>query len=65
MAPNHMNHTLAITDDTNDLIHLDDRNCVANYAELEEVATKVLKIFYTNFKADGSSNPNLRAYQNT
>ena len=64
MAPNHMNHTLAITDDTNDQSHLDDRDCVANYAELEEVANQVLNVYYANFKAEGSPDPKLRACQN-
>ena len=65
MAPNHMNHNLAITDDNNDQNHLTYCSSFENYDKLSKVAADVLNVYYTNFKTDGSPDPKLRAYQHT
>ena len=65
MAPNHMNHTLAIPANNNDQNHLTYCSSFANYAELNQVAGEVLNVYYTNFTADRNPDPQLKAYKHT
>ena len=61
LPPNHMNHSLAIMD-TIDQLHHTHRSSFQEYAELNEVAVKVLNAYYTNFKQDRSPDPKLKAF---